>query len=154
MSATTQWDRLTELATRRRDEQAQYLGEATRERDEARRRLELLLSYRTDYQARLAQAGSRGIDREGLANYRAFLAQLERAIAQQQALVDGAERKVEGARSLWASERRRVESFRTLDQRHLTAVARQDARREQKNADEWTARASVLLSRTPPDTDH
>jgi flagellar FliJ protein len=154
MTRNPPWDRLKEVASRRCDTHARHLAEAVHARDEAQKRLAMLQGYRADYEQRLAEAGTRGIDREALRNYQAFLAQLERAIAQQQALVDGAERKVEGARSLWASERRRVESFRTLDQRHLTAVARQDARREQKNADEWTARASVLLSRTPPDTDH
>jgi len=147
------WDRLKELASRRRDVHARRLGEVTRERDEARRRLDLLVSYRSDYQGRLAQAGSRGIDRAGLQNYRAFLAQLERAIVQQEALLEGAEDNVQKARSLWAGERRRVDSFQALDERHLSGIARNEARREQKMADEWAARASALLAGSAGDAD-
>lgn len=137
---TPPWDRLKELAEKKRDAQAQRLGSFTRERDDAARRLEMLIGYRADYEARLAAAAQGGIDPNQLRNYRAFLAQLERAIAQQADIVGAAERNVHGAKAQWTSERQRVESFQALDERHLNGVARAEQRRAQKLTDEWSAR--------------
>jgi len=134
------WDRLKDIAAKRRDAQAQRLGTLTRERDEAARRLEMLLGYRADYEARLANASRGGIDPTELRNYQAFLAQLTRAIAQQSEIVSAAERSVHGAKAQWTSEHQRVESFQALDGRHATGVAREEQRRAQKLTDEWSSR--------------
>jgi flagellar FliJ protein len=144
MTRNPPWDRLKEVASRRCDTHARHLAEAVHARDEAQKRLAMLQGYRADYEQRLAEAGTRGIDREALRNYQAFLAQLERAIAQQAELVAGAERNVDGARARWQSERVRVESFEVLGERHGASVARHEARRVQKQTDEWAARARTL----------
>jgi flagellar protein FliJ len=144
------WERLKEIASQRCDAQARKLSAATRERDDARRRLETLESYRRDYQARLAEASHRGIDLEALRNYRAFLSQLERAIGQQNEILAGAERSVVGATAQWLGQRRRMQSFQTLDTRQLAAHARDEARREQGLTDEWAARSAA---QSVPDTD-
>ena len=134
------WDRLKDIAAKRRDAQAQRLGALTRERDEAAKRLEMLVGYRADYEARLANASRGGIDPTELRNYQAFLAQLTRAIAQQTDIVGAAEGSVRGAKTQWTSEHQRVESFQALDVRHATGVAREEQRRAQKLTDEWSAR--------------
>ena len=152
MTRKPPWDRLKDLAAQRRDAQAQRLGALTRERDDAQRRLEMLLSYRTDYQTRLSQASSKGIDLEVLRNYQSFLGQLERAIAQQTELVAQAERNVQGAKQQWTSERQRAESFQALDERHTASVARDEKRRQQKLADEWSTRLGGRRSIPAPDT--
>jgi flagellar FliJ protein len=152
MNAAPPWERLKDLAARRRDAQAQRLSAATRELEEAQRRLDMLVGYRTDYQGRLAQASGRGIDLEQLRNYQAFLAQLERAIAQQAELLERAARAVQAAKAQWSSERQRVDSFQALEGRHLTVVARNQQRREQKLTDDWAARRAAHAS--APDTEH
>lgn len=153
MTRNPPWDRLKELAERKRDAHAQRLGALTRERDEAQRRLEMLVSYRADYQSRLTEASSRGIDLARLRNYRSFLAQLERAIAQQTELLAQAQRNVDGAKAQWSSERTRVESFQALDERLHTSMARDEQRRAQKLADEWAARNGGHLRTVSPDTE-
>jgi len=140
MKHTPPWDRLKDIAAKRRDAHAQRLGALTRERDEATRRLEMLQGYRADYEARLADASRGGIDPTQLRNYQAFLAQLTRAIAQQAEIVGAADRNVHGAKAQWSSERQRVDSFQALDERHATGVAREEQRRAQKLTDEWAAR--------------
>jgi flagellar FliJ protein len=134
------WDRLKDIAARRRDAHAQRLGAVTRDRDEAAKRLELLLGYRADYEARLANASRDGIDPIELRNYQAFLAQLTRAIAQQTDIVAAADRNVRGTKAQWTSEHQRVESFQALDERHATGAAREEQRRAQKLTDEWSSR--------------
>jgi flagellar FliJ protein len=149
MTRTPQWDRLKEVAAKRRDAHAQRLGTLTRERDDAAKQLEMLIGYRSDYQARLANAQRSGIDPSGLRNYQAFLAQLERAIAQQTELVGAAERNVQGAKAQWSSEHQRVESFQALDDRHAHGVARDEQRRAQKLTDEWSSRNGVVANARP-----
>jgi len=138
---TPPWERLKDVAAKRRDAHAQRLATLTRERDDAARRLEMLVGYRADYEARLAQAARTGIDPSGLRNYQAFLAQLERAIGQQTEILGAAEQSVNGAKAQWTSEHQRVESFQVLDERHLTGIARDEQRRAQKLTDEWSARS-------------
>jgi flagellar FliJ protein len=154
MTRTPPWDRLKELAEKKRDAHAQRLGALTRERDEAKQRLAMLVTYRSEYQSRLAEASTQGIDLTRLRNYQAFLAQLERAIAQQADIVAQAERSVDGAKAQWTSERQRVESFNALDERHGNGVARSEQRRAQKLADEWATRNVAHARPTTPDTDH
>ena len=100
----------------------------------------MLLGYRADYEARLADASRGGIDPNELRNYQAFLAQLTRAIAQQTDIVGAADRNVRGAKAQWTSEHQRVESFQALDQRHVNGAAREEQRRAQKLTDEWASR--------------
>jgi flagellar FliJ protein len=147
------WDRLKELAAQRRDAHAQRLCALSRDRDEAQQRLEMLVSYRTDYQSRLTQSSSQGIDLTVLRNYQSFLSQLERAIAQQSDIVAQAERNVQSARSQWSVEHQRVESFQTLDDRHVAHAAREEQRRAQKLTDEWTTRSGVRVPNAAPDTE-
>ena len=152
--ATPPWDRLADLAAKRRDAEAQRLSAAVRVRDEAERRLAMLVSYRADYEARLSAASRGGIDLEALRNYQAFLAQLERAIRQQEDQLAIAERGVQGVREQWDAERVRVESFQTLDSRHGVTLARAEDRRAQKLTDEWAARASNTAPRVDNNNDH
>jgi flagellar FliJ protein len=149
--ASPPWKRLTEVAEKRRDAHAQRLGALTRQRDDAQRQLDLLLSYRADYETRLAQASSQGIELTVLRNYQSFLAQLERAIAQQTEIVGQAERNMNGAKAQWCSEHQRVESFQTLDERHLENAARNEQRRDQKLTDEWALRNGAHASAKSPD---
>ena len=150
MTRTPPWDRLKDIASKRRDAHAQRLGALMRERDDAAKRLEMLLGYRADYEARLAQASRGGIDPIELRNYQAFLAQLSRAIAQQTDILGAAERSVSGAKAQWSSEHQRVESFQALDDRHATGAARDEKRRQQKLTDEWSSRNGAL-ARPDPD---
>jgi len=146
--ATPPWDRLKDLAAKRRDAEAQRLSAAVRTRDDAQKRLAMLVSYRADYHDRLSAASRGGIDLEALRNYQAFLAQLERAIRQQEDVLAAAERSVQGVREQWDAERVRVESFQALDERHVATRARAEDRHAQKLTDEWAARASTLTVRT------
>lgn len=152
MTRTPPWERLKDVAAKRRDAHAQRLATLTRERDDAAKRLEMLVGYRADYEGRLARAARSGIDPSELRNYQAFLAQLERAIAQQTEILGAAEQGVSGAKAQWTSEHQRVESFQVLDGRHLTGIARDEQRRAQKLTDEWSARSRAHTG-TPSDSE-
>lgn len=140
MMTDTAWDRLKQLAERKRDDHARRLGQLTSARNEAHDKLKLLLDYRRDYLARLDDATRAGIDGEGLRNFRTFLAQLERAIEQQTDAMTDAKQRVQAAQIAWRDESRRVDSYQTLGDRRAEASARDEARNAQKLTDEFAAR--------------
>ena len=136
----TDWNQLRELACERRDTLGHRLAEAATVRDAARQKLEMLLDYRRDYDDRLARSTNDGIDAEKLRSYRTFLANLERAIEQQTQTLAVAQERVTEVQALWQGEQRRVDSFRILDQRQQTEMARTAGRIEQKLTDEFAIR--------------
>ena len=136
----TDWNRLRELACERRDTLAQRLAEAATLRDAARQKLEMLLDYRREYDGRLAQNATCGIDAEKLRSYRRFLANLERAIEQQNEALVATQERVAQAQAQWRGEQRHVDSFRILDERQQAAQARSAGRLEQKLTDECASR--------------
>lgn len=139
----TDWNRLRELACERRDTLAQRLAEAATLRDAARQKLEMLLDYRREYDGRLAQNATDGIDAEKLRGYRTFLANLERAIEQQNAALASAQERVTLVQAQWRGEQRQVDSFRILDERQQAELARSAGRLEQKLTDEYASRGLV-----------
>lgn len=136
----TDWNQLRELACERRDTLGQRLAEAATVRDAARQKLEMLLDYRRDYDDRLVRSTNDGIDAEKLRSYRTFLANLERAIEQQTQTLAVAQERVTEVQALWRGEQRQVDSFRILDQRQQTEMARTASRVEQKLTDEYAIR--------------
>ena len=139
--STTNWSRLRELAEDRRDSCGQRLAEAATQRDAARDKLETLLDYRRDYDGRLSDTASGGIDAAKWRSYRAFLGNLERAIDQQTAVLDGVQQRITAIQAEWREEQRQVDSFRILEQRQRADEARHESRRDQKLTDEFALRA-------------
>jgi len=136
----TDWNQLRELACQRRDTSGQRLAEAATLRDAAHQKLEMLLDYQRDYDGRLAQSATDGIDAEKLRSYRTFLANLERAIEQQTEALALTQERVTQAQAHWRNEQRQVDSFRVLDERQQAAVTRSANRIEQKLTDELAMR--------------
>lgn len=136
----TDWNRLRELASERRDTLGQRLAEAATLRDAARQKLEMLLDYRREYDGRLTQSVNEGIDAEKLRSYRTFLANLDRAIEQQHEALAAAQDRVTLAQARWRAEQRQVDSFRILDERQQVEQARSASRIEQKLTDEYACR--------------
>lgn len=140
MKSLTDWSRLKELAEDRRDAGGARLAEAVALRDTARQKLEMLVDYRSDYDLRLAQSATGGIDAEKLRSYRQFLVNLQRAIDQQTEVLVQAQQRVAQAQAQWRAEQRQVDSFRILDERRAAAETREANRLEQKLTDELASR--------------
>jgi flagellar FliJ protein len=139
--STTNWSRLRELAEDRRDGCGQRLAEAAAQRDAARRKLEMLVDYRREYDGRLNDTASGGIDAAKWRSYRAFLTNLERAIDQQTEVLGSLQQRVAAIQDEWREEQRQVDSFRILEQRRRAEETRTAGRRDQKLTDEFASRA-------------
>jgi flagellar FliJ protein len=134
------WTHLTNAAAKLRDQSAQKLRSAQARRVEAQRKLDALLGYRRDYLAKLDAATRNGIGADGLRNYRAFLANLDRAIEQQTALMSTMQTDVGFAQTDWQHTQRRVDSLQTIEGRRAEIGERIEARRDQKLTDEFALR--------------
>lgn len=141
MAQLSALDTLIELATKQSDEAAKRLGKAVRAGDDAQQKLELLMQYRDDYAARLRSNAATGLTASGYRNFQMFLDKLDDAIASQQRAVQDAQRRVNNERNAWQSSERKRMSYDTLATRAMNAQLLKQARREQKQTDEFAARA-------------
>lgn len=110
---------------------------------ESESRLDLLRRYRDEYRAKLDAATANGMSALQLNNFRAFLARLEEAIAQQNADVAHWRDVVLRGRSDWQDAERRARSFGVLNDRRAAEMRHATARREQKQNDEYAARLAA-----------
>jgi len=131
---------LLELSQLRMDESAKRLGELLAGEQEAGARLILLQQYRDEYNERFIAAAMVGIGRDAWSNYQSFLARLDDAIMQAQAMVTHSKlRTADGQREL-AVKHGKVKAFDTLSQRHRSRELGAENRKEQKVQDEHAAR--------------
>lgn len=146
MNRLTDWSHLKSLAEDRRDSMSAKLAEAVTQRDTARQKLEMLVDYRRDYDSRLTQTATGGIDVDRLRSYRQFLVNLQRAIDQQTEILVQAQQRVAQAQAQWLAEQRQVDSFRILDERQSAAESRDANRLEQKLTDELASRVPAVAA--------
>ncbi len=136
MSHPSTLELVSQTASRRRDKAARSLSTSQRRYDDGAVRLASLRNYRSEYAASLDQSTTNGISPQRLANSQAFLASLDRAIAEQahQTEQHRVARDQEHAR--WRGHEKRVKAVATVaDQRQRDAV-RREARADQKHNDE------------------
>jgi flagellar FliJ protein len=132
------------------------LGQAERERDaamaESRRAIdaqaaataqaEQLTTYRGEYEARFREQFSRSCSMDVMQHYQGFMQRLTMAIDQQQRVVVHAQGRVERLLQLLREQEMRVASVRKLLERRLQELRLVADRREQKQTDEFAARAA------------
>ena len=124
-------DILTDLTTRQSEAAAKRLGEANQKQDQAKQQLNLLVDYRKSYADQLQAQMAQGLAVSGYCNFYQFLANLDKAIAQQNQALQ---------RVKWQlSERKRL-SFNTLTQRAQIVMRREEISRDQKQTDELATR--------------
>ncbi|MDD5176118.1 MAG: flagellar export protein FliJ [Sterolibacterium sp.] len=131
---------LLDLSQLRMDDAARRLGELLAGEQEAGARVILLQQYRDEYHQRFVAAASRGIGRDAWSNYQSFLARLDDAIVQAQAMVLQSKQRTAAGQREWVDKRGRVKAFDTLSQRHHSREQSVENRQEQKAQDEHATR--------------
>jgi flagellar FliJ protein len=140
MSKPFQLQSLLDLSNLRLDEAAQRLGRLIAGEQEAGQRLDLLLQYREEYQTRFSVAAKNGIGPDAWRNYQHFLGRIDQAVEQARAMVDTSKQHTATGQKNWLDQRGRVKAFDTLAERHQARAAYGEARHEQKQSDEHSAR--------------
>jgi flagellar protein FliJ len=123
------------------DAAAQKLGRVQRERGEVEKQLEALIKYRDEYHTRFTESARQGMAAGNVRNFQAFIDTLDAAIDQQRRLLEQANARVEAAKPEWQRCKQKLGSFEVLQARQDEVAARTQARREQRDADEFAARA-------------
>jgi len=134
-------DTLSELARTQTDESARRLGQLQSAQLSALQKLDLLVQYRQDYQEQLLHTlTNNGLSTGQWRNFQNFLATLDGAIEQQRAIVEQASARLDHGRVDWQQNKRRLNSFDTLAERVRQQELMVQAKREQRDSDERSAR--------------
>lgn len=140
MAAKSPLQTLIEIAERDTDEAAKTLGKAIRAHEDTLSKLNLLLQYRDDYDAKFREASARGINITQYGNFMSFLAKLDSAVDGQKVVVKDAERKIEMAKMNWQANEKKRLSYNTLDKRAASIRQAKESKRDQKQSDDFAAR--------------
>ena len=132
---------LIDVAQRKTDSAAIKVGQLNARLSASDQKHGVLLNYRDEYRARLETAVTRGAAVADMRNFRAFLDKLDEAVKQQENEVGFWRDQIDNARSQWHGEQRSLSSFNTISARRDALETRAQARREQKQQDEFAARA-------------
>lgn len=117
------------------------LGTAMQRLMDADRKLKTLLDYREEYQAKLRDSVTSGIDSAGWRNFHLFLAKLDAGIDAARAQADAARASATQAQLDWQAQQRKLKAYDVLAQRHGREQATAAARREQRETDDQAANA-------------
>jgi flagellar FliJ protein len=131
---------LLEKEQRQRDEAQAVVRAAYANLEAQKAQGDGLAGYRVDYCAKWSAKFRQGSSMEILRSYHGFMARLDQAITQQQAVVGHAQRGVDAAKERLLEREIRVATVERLIQRRRELLARAEDRREQKNLDEMAAR--------------
>lgn len=137
---------LLERETAIRDEAAVALRQAVEHRDRVLDQAAQLAQYRADYVSRWQAQFARSAPIEILTCYRSFMARLDQAVSQQDALAERARASAERNREFLVEAERRVAAVRKLIERRQAEHRKTLDRREQKLNDEAAQRAGWKAS--------
>ncbi len=133
---------LLEREQGRRDEAQAALGAAANNAQAQQAQAEGLVTYRADYCKKWSAQFQQSVQMEILRCYQGFIARLDQAVTQQQAVVAHALRGVEAAKQRLIEKEIRVATVERLIKRRQELLARVQDRRDQKNLDELAQRGS------------
>ena len=135
---------LVHLAQQKNDAATKKFGQLNQQQQAAQTKLDTLLQYRKDYQARFQEAVQNGMSQSDLRNFQNFIQRLDEAIAQQRNANTQAINSVQTGRNELQDTQRKMKSFDTLEQRHLESEKKLAAKTEQRQQDEHTGRNAAI----------
>lgn len=131
---------LLDLSQLRLDTATKRLGELIAGEQEAQKRYELLVEYRSEYQARFVAAAQNGLAPREWQNFKGFLMKLDEAINQANALVSQSQTRTAHGQREWLAKRGNLKAYDTLAQRHRDREQIIEVRSEQRDLDELGSR--------------
>lgn len=131
--------RLAAIADTERDRAAGRLSVESGKHRAAQSRLEQLLTFRAEYETKLAAMTAGGLPAGQLRDYRQFLASLAEAIEQQQAVVAQAGRQLTSCREDFVACSRDSRQLQNLIERYRREEARRREKRVQRQLDDQFA---------------
>lgn len=131
---------LLDLSQLRLDNATKRLGELIAGEQEAQKRYELLVEYRSEYQTRFVAAAKNGLAPREWQNFQGFLLKLDEAINQANAMVMQSQTRTANGQREWLAKRGNLKAFDTLAQRQRDREQVIEVREEQRDLDEFGSR--------------
>jgi flagellar FliJ protein len=135
---------LLEREQKRRDEQMASVRAAVANAEAQQQQADGLSGYRTEYCAKWSAQFRQAATMDILRSYQGFLSRLDQAIAQQQSVLEHAQRMVEAHRQRLVEREIRVKTVERLIERREAMLAKVADRRDQKNLDELAQRLATV----------
>ncbi len=145
---------LLNLAVLKNESATRELGERNRQQGDAQSKLEALQQYRKEYQARLQESTRSGMTPADLRNFQKFINKLDAAIEQQRKVLDQSKQSVQLGRGEFQTTQRKLKSFTTLEERHIEAQKKGEAKSEQLASDEHSGRFAAYRMLSANDKNH
>lgn len=134
--------RVTELYARREQEALQRLGEARQRERKAEADLEHIRELGLDYRRTLGEHGRVGITAATLKHWRGFIGQLDHGAGRQQEAVQRVRQQTSHVEGHWRRARLDAAAMATVQQRRERQGEARARRGEQRQQDEFAARAA------------
>ncbi|HEC12663.1 MAG TPA: flagellar export protein FliJ [Acidiferrobacteraceae bacterium] len=124
------------FAGTREQQAAVHMAESQRKLDAHNARLLELVQYRDEYAKAFQQAGSNGLEAIPMRDFQVFLEKLGNVISSQRSLVSQAQEEHAKTKTQWLKLRGKAQALDKVVSRYQLEERRQDASREQNEADE------------------
>lgn len=128
-----------DLAREGADAATQRLGHAMKRLMDADRKLKMLLEYREEYQKKLHDSVTSGIDSAAMRNFNLFLEKLDSGIEAARTQADAVRQAATEAQLDWQAQQRKLKAYDVLAERHEKLELAREARREQRETDDQAA---------------
>lgn len=140
MSRSKRMKPVQRVAESREQAAVQKLGQSQQFLDAQRTKLEELRAYRDQYSKAFQTSGGQGLGANRLQDYRVFLARLNEAIRQQEAITAQCTSQHEQTRQQWVETRSHHQAIDKVIQRYRSEEQKARDRREQQEQDERAQR--------------
>ena len=134
-----------ELMQSRADEATVRLGQLIASERNAKNKLEMLQQYRDEYAERFRQSAQNGLSQREWQNFQEFLNRLDDAIEAQHKAVAVQKENTAAGQKNWQLQRKKLQAFDTLSDRHHAGESLREMKREQKSQDEIASRIKAPL---------
>ena len=136
MNSCKRMQPVAEMAQQQAEAAAQSVAECNRAYESMRRQLDELLSYRDDYANGLRHKGCQGFNAMQIKDYRLFLERLNRAIDQQQGILNDAGARLAASKQLWIEKQQHAKAIGSVMNRYEQIEQRKQSRHDQREGDE------------------
>ncbi|RUO75466.1 flagellar export protein FliJ [Idiomarina seosinensis] len=143
MAELRQMHMLLEMEQRKTDDAAAQFAQVQQQVNEEQQRLEGLSQYRLDYLTQLQQRGTNGIISRQFGQYHAFVGKLDEGVEQLHKSVVRLQEVANQRKQQWFEQRRKKESIEHLINEQKKREAKDVARREQKNLDDFSSQRFI-----------
>lgn len=140
MSPSKRMQPVAQMARKRADEAAHDVAEYQRKLEDMQAKLDELVSYRDDYAHGLREKGRTGINAAQVSDYNLFMVRLNKAVEQQQVVLENTRKGLEASKQNWLDKQQRARALDTVMSRYERHERHKQSRREQQENDEHARR--------------